>query len=364
MSIVDRRGFIFSRSAEHPESVRIIASIATSKPVAVNPNNLTLSQRPRLAKNRHSDTTMATLASSKAELNYKVRQQQFPTTTQRSFFDLPDANTWRPALVQQSRTNGDFNRPLNQWRFQQPLGGQQFDQEDAFNMTKLLTTVSRIFGVNLAEEDPHLYANRDAISADRSSWVTLSYLSLSLFLLRQMDHLLKLQSEPLDPVLMQQRGRSFNNYQSNPWTNNSLNLLFIEPGVNTDVERVVNNEENVEQPNGYLWAAHNILKASKDSDRIDCLWSAYCFELDNRATLDGKRTLLLPHPITIGTNEFSKMKFDSSIYAGLAGKVARVNGIVLKMVTGWLSPPAAMIKLLRSSFNWDGINCNRLFPRY
>lgn len=273
-SIKDRRGFIFSRSAEHPESVRIIASIATSKPVAVNPLNLTSVNHPRWARIENSDSTMATVASSKLE-SQRFRQRQFQSTTEKSFFDLPDVRVWGPALVQQqSRTNDQSNR------FKQSLNARDWDK-DSFNMSRMLNTVSRLFGVDLDVEDPHVHASRDAISADRSSWVTLSYLSLSVFLLRQMDYLLKLQSE------MQDRGRSLTNSRNELWTNNSLNLLFTEPGKSTDVERVINNDEKVDKPNDYLWAAHNIIKASKDSDRIDCLWSAYCVELDNRASLEG-----------------------------------------------------------------------------
>lgn len=155
-------------------------------------------------------------------------------------------------------------------------------------MSKLLNTVSRVFGVNLEEEDPHMNANNDAISADRSSWVTLSYLSLSIFLLRQMDRVLKLQSEPLDPLLMEERGRGMNSALE-PWTYNSLNLLFNEPANDTDVESVISNAGDEDSANDYIWAAHNILRASKDLDGegLDCIWSAYCTEIDNRASLDG-----------------------------------------------------------------------------
>jgi hypothetical protein len=155
-------------------------------------------------------------------------------------------------------------------------------------MSKLLNTVSRVFGVNLEEEDPHINANENAISADRSSWVTLSYLSLSIFLLRQMDRLLKLQSEPLDPLLIEERGRRMSNTPE-PWIYNSLNLLFTEPSNETDVESVINNVGNEDSANDYIWAAHNILKASKDSngEGLDCIWSAYCTEIENRASLEG-----------------------------------------------------------------------------
>jgi hypothetical protein len=41
-----------------------------------------------------------------------------------------------------------------------------------------------------------------------------------------------------------------------------------------------------------------------------------------------------------------------------------MNAEVLKMVTGWLSPSTTMIKLIRSPFHWNGIDCNKLFPKY
>ncbi len=170
--------------------------------------------------------------------------------------------------------------------FSQPLNGINWER-DSFNISKLLGTVSRVFGVDLDNEDPHLYANRDAISADRSSWVTLSYLSLSVFLLRQMDRLLKLQADSLEP-LMEERGRSLD-IDSEPWAYNSLNLLFTEPGNITDVEQIVTNSDKEDKLSDYFWAAHNIIKASEDTngEGLDCIWSAYCTELDNRASLGG-----------------------------------------------------------------------------
>lgn len=284
MSIKDRRGFIFSRSSDHPETVRIIASVATSKPVPITHPNVSSSSGDHLAKVERSET-MATLAN---EGSSQWAQRQHLTPTPKSFFDLPDSRVWGPALVQQqSRTTNRNNERSD--LFYQPVDEsiRNWDH-DSFNMSKLLNTVSRIFGVDLQEEDPHVKANENAISADRSSWVTLSYLSLSIFLLRQMDRLLKLQSEPVDPLLMEERGRSMSSALQ-PWTYNSLNLLFTEPSNNTDVENVVNNAAGEDSADDYLWAAHNILKASKDSngEGLDCIWSAYCTEINSRASLEG-----------------------------------------------------------------------------
>ena len=285
MPIKDRRGFIFSRSEEHPETVRIIASVATSKPVPVNLTNLASNHKEQWAKLQRP----ATLASSKSAS--QLRQRQHITTTPKSFFDLPDARVWAPALVQpQMRINSE--EAERSVPFSQPLNGINWEN-DSLNMSKLLNTVSRVFGVNLDKEDPHLHANRDAISADRSSWVTLSYLSLSVFLLRQMDRLLKLQGDPLEPLMMEERSRSLDN-DPPPWNYNSLNLLFTEPGNITDIERIVTNSGNEDKASDYFWAAHNIIKASEESDGegLDCIWSAYCTELDNRASLGGKEIVL------------------------------------------------------------------------
>jgi hypothetical protein len=282
MSIKDRRGFIFSRSSDHPETVRIIASVATSKPVPIIHPNAS-SSGDHLAKVQRSET-MATLAN---EGSSQWFQRQHLTPTPKSFFDLPDSRVWGPALVQQQSRTAYRNNERSD-RFYQPMDEniRNWDH-DSFNMSKLLNTVSRVFGVNLEDEDPHVNADENAISADRSSWVTLSYLSLSIFLLRQMDRILKLQSsEAIDPLLMEERGRSMSNALE-PWTYNSLNLLFTEPSNETDVESVVNNAGNEDSANDYIWAAHNIIKASKDGEGLDCIWSAYCTEINNRASLEG-----------------------------------------------------------------------------
>lgn len=355
MSIKDRRGFIFSRSSDHPETVRIVASVATSKPVPIIHTNSS-SPRVPLAKIQRSET-MATLAN---EGSSQLFQRQQFSPTPKSFFDLPDSRIWGPALVQQSRSNSDAERSE---RFYQPMDGtiRNWDH-DSFNMSKLLNTVSQIFGVDLEEEDPHVNANRDAVSADRSSWVTLSYLSLSIFLLRQMDRILKLQSEPSDPLLMEERGRSMNSALE-PWTYNSLNLLFTEPNNNTDIEGVINNVGDEDSADDYIWAAHNILRASKDlsGEGLDCIWSAYCTEIDNRASLDG--IYIFKRDGNYNFFNYQQAIKCGNLFAGVTGALARMNAVVLKMVTGWLSPSTAVIKLIRSPFDWNGIDCNKLFPR-
>jgi hypothetical protein len=52
------------------------------------------------------------------------------------------------------------------------------------------------------------------------------------------------------------------------------------------------------------------------------------------------------------------------LLTGVTGTIAKMNAVVLKMATGWLSPSTAMIKLIRAPFDWNGIDCNKIFPRY
>lgn len=219
--IKDRRGFIFSRSPEHPESVRIIASIATSKPVAIRP---LVSGHP---------------------------------PTDRS----------EPAI-----------RNPRQNYFKQPLESIDWNEE-SLNINRLHSAISRVFGVHVPADDNHAIMAADSLS----NWMALSYLSLGIFLLRQMDHQL------MTPA------RQSTTTVNNPWTYNSLNLLFSEPGrVNvTDIERLIDNQLVIEtdSPNDYMWAAHNILRASEDSHGIDCIWAAYCVELDRRASVQSIMTI-------------------------------------------------------------------------
>ena len=131
-----------------------------------------------------------------------------------------------------------------------------------------------------------------------------------------MDQLLKMSPEGLDPNASFQR-RSLGsmspmisggaNSEDLPWRYNSLNILFTDPkqlmidGLNETsskmesvIENVVDNTQNQKEKSivDYARLFLNILKAShnakgNDGKDIDCIWNAYCIELNNRATLEG-----------------------------------------------------------------------------
>ena len=112
--------------------------------------------------------------------------------------------------------------------------------------------------------------NRDS----SAEWATLSYLSLSLIVLKQLDRLLAIQD-------------SYSSRRSFP--SNSLNLLFIDPNRGRDIDDVMSTDADF-NAGDYIRAWNNIIRAwnSPRREGIDCIWTAYCVEINQRAnTLKG-----------------------------------------------------------------------------
>ncbi len=236
-----------------PENVRIIASISTKRPIHFNPTPATserLSKYTRIGERLRASTSS-------------------PSFT--SFFDLPDTETTvlpRPFPIHH---DGHVSKGRNQ---------------GYLNIGKLLNTAGKIFGMDLSKEDLQSTEKNPTVTQDQTNWVTLSYLSLSVFLLKQMDKLLNLEQMSLNKTGDDAtQGRMVQDTISN-----SLNLLFLDPaGSNTtDFDELLIADADADAA-GFSRVVLNIVKASQmyDGDGIDCVWSAYCVELNHRARREG-----------------------------------------------------------------------------
>jgi len=163
--------------------------------------------------------------------------------------------------------------------------------------------------------------------------ITFSYLSLSVFLLKQMDHLLEAQSE-----VTRGSSRSIQRAEEEkPQHFNSLNILLID---SKRLKNATNLDDmrTEEFSNNYAQFGVNLIKASQmdraDGSGIDCIWTAYCIELNKRASLKG-----------------------------MVGSIARINGIVLGLMSGQLMPAQALERLVPSLMMWTDLQCSTLFPR-
>lgn len=152
-----------------------------------------------------------------------------------------------------------------------------------------------IDGVDLYELD-HTTAKDRRIGRSETDLITLSYLSLSVFLLNQMDQLLDAQSEAVASSRNFQRKKKTQEVEERPRHFNSLNILLV------DSKRLENTTDSgnilaKEYSNNYAQLGVNLIKASQmeraEGNGIDCIWTAYCIELNNRASLKGK-----VHPFT------------------------------------------------------------------
>ena len=107
-----------------------------------------------------------------------------------------------------------------------------------------------------------------------AEWASLSYLSLSLIVLKQLDRLLSLQDV-------------YSSRKSFP--SNSLNLLFVDHKRGRDINSVMATDADFDVSD-YIHAWNNIIRAwnTPKHEGIDCIWSAYCVEINQRAnTLKG-----------------------------------------------------------------------------
>lgn len=193
-----------------------------------------------------------------------------------------------------------------------------------------------IDGVDLYELD-HTTAKDRRIGRSETDLITLSYLSLSVFLLNQMDQLLDAQSEAVASSRNFQRKKKTQEVEERPRHFNSLNILLV------DSKRLENTTDSgnilaKEYSNNYAQLGVNLIKASQmeraEGNGIDCIWTAYCIELNNRASLKG-----------------------------VVGSIARINGIVLELMSGQLVPRQALEKLLPSLMKWTDLQCHTLFPK-
>lgn len=103
-----------------------------------------------------------------------------------------------------------------------------------------------------------------------AEWASWSYLSLSLIVLKQLDRLLSLQD----------------NYSSRKsFPSNSLNLLFIDHKRGRDIHSVMATDADFDV--SYIRAWNNIIRAwnTPKHEGIECIWSAYCDEINQRVVI-------------------------------------------------------------------------------
>lgn len=203
-----------------------------------------------------------------------------------SFFDLPDSEDVEEETAMPRPPPSEMSRKSD---------GSRVDGEgDYLSASKLLSTAAKIFGVDLENDNPYAKAERDPISREKANWVTLSYLSLSVFLLKQMDKLMGTVQPEEDGTINARRLDENFHPEDARIVSNSLNLLFVTPGTVanvTDLERLITEEPDVDAGH-FSRLVLNILKASgmNDGQGLDCIWAAYCTELNHRARHQGAGT--------------------------------------------------------------------------
>ena len=273
----------------------------------------------------------------------------------KSFFDLPNADSELEMMAPRAGQDSLFQSPEDEDEDAdaddvfEALNGTEWQLEVA-DISGMLKMASQMLGMDELEESEWNAANAK-VDNDRSNWVSLSYLSLGLFLLNQIDALLKLQTETAADNATNETGRSLHPSaslsDSQPWRYNRLNVLLADPSefnagsadspsedVKMIIERVTDNDRDTHfDVNNYARLALNLIKVSHANESIDCLWHAYCSELNNRAPLDG-----------------------------VVGAVARWNGVLLRLMAGQLSAYSSINQFIETLGRFHDLQCGDLFP--
>ena len=86
--------------------------------------------------------------------------------------------------------------------------------------------------------------------------------------------------------------------------------------------------------NNYVRLAMNLMNAyMKDSTEFECIYAAYCYELNQQAKL-----------------------------GGMASSVAKINSVGLKLALKELDGSNTLPALARSLWSWEDLQCDVMFP--
>ena len=115
---------------------------------------------------------------------------------------------------------------------------------------------------------------------------------------------------------------------------NTTAFDFLDDKAGATVLDILKPDDTTTTVNNYVRLAMNLINAYvKDSSQFECIYAAYCYELNQQATLDG-----------------------------MASSVAKINSVGLRLALNQLSTSDTVPAVVRSLYSWEELSCGQMFP--
>ena len=170
---------------------------------------------------------------------------------------------------------------------------------------------------------------------------SLLFLSMGIFLLNSVNELVETgkisegegRSMPTN-VALENLVKDPTQYQEVFELFNTTAFDFLDDKVGATVLDIPKPDDSTTTVNNYVRLAMNLLNAYvKDSSQFECIYAAYCYELNQQATLDG-----------------------------MASSVAKINSVGLRLALNQLSTSDTLPAVVRSLYSWEDLSCDQMFP--
>ena len=170
---------------------------------------------------------------------------------------------------------------------------------------------------------------------------SLLFLSMGIFLLNSVNELVESGSLPEGEARSMPTNVALENLVKDPTRHqevfelfNSTAFDFFDHEDGKSLMEVLKPGNPASTVNNYVRLAMNLMNAyMKDSSEFECIYAAYCYEVNQQAKRGGR-----------------------------ASSGARINRVGLKLALKEISSSATLPALARSLWSWEDLDCDVMFP--
>merc|ERR1711892_1530408 len=170
---------------------------------------------------------------------------------------------------------------------------------------------------------------------------SLLFLSMGIFLLNSVNELVESGNLPEGEARSMPTNVALENLVKDPTRHaevfelfNSTAFDFFDHQDGQSLMEVLKPGNPASTVNNYVRLAMNLMNAYvKDSSEFECIYAAYCYEVNQQAKL-----------------------------GGMASSVAKINSVGLRLALKELSSSATLPALAQSLWSWEDLDCDVMFP--
>lgn len=204
------------------------------------------------------------------------------------------------------------------------------------SISQLMTKFENKYLSEDALDTPH-----PAEAVYERSLSSLLFLSMGIFLLNSVNELVESGNLPEGEARSMPTNVALENLVKDPARHeevfelfNSTAFDFFDHEDGKSLMEVLKPGNPASTVNNYVRLAMNLMNAyMKDSSEFECIYAAYCYEVNQQAKL-----------------------------GGMASSVARINSVGLKLALKEISSSATLPALARSLWSWEDLDCDVMFP--